>query len=134
MHSVALSAAIFGAAFFISAPSSTPVAASLAGTKNINTIISKNADPQITARRGDVDVSKTHASAKLASAEQNAASPSDKTVMVQDGDYLMKIADSNGTTYPRLYDANTAISDPNLIFPGQELRVPQTDEVLASRP
>ncbi len=59
--------------------------------------------------------------------------PEEKFVEVKAGDYLEKIASENKTTYPRLYDANTQISDPNLIYPGDKLRIPRGDEVLASR-
>lgn len=59
--------------------------------------------------------------------------PEEKFVEVKSGDYLEKIASDNKTTYPRLYDANTHISDPNLIYPGDKLRIPRGDEVLVSR-
>lgn len=56
-----------------------------------------------------------------------------KVVQVQPGDYLAKIAAENNTTYPRLYDANTNIKDPDIIFPGEKLRIPSPDEKLSSR-
>lgn len=59
--------------------------------------------------------------------------PAPKTVEVQAGDYLAKIADENQTTYPRLYSANTQIQDPNLIYPGDKLRIPTADEQLPDR-
>lgn len=47
------------------------------------------------------------------------------TVTVQPGDDLAKIAREHGTTWQHIYDANRGeISDPNLIHPGQKLRVP----------
>lgn len=55
-------------------------------------------------------------------------------VAVQPGDSLTKIAATNNTTYVRLYDANAQIADPDVIHPGDNLRVPAVDEVLASRP
>ncbi len=57
----------------------------------------------------------------------------DKKVQVQPGDYLEKIAEENATTYPRLYDANVNIQDPDIIYPGDTLRIPKPDEQLASR-
>jgi LysM repeat protein len=63
-----------------------------------------------------------------------AAKPASQTVTVQPGDYLTKIAEDNSTTYVRIYDANTNIDDPDLIFPGEELRIPAQDEQLADRP
>jgi LysM repeat protein len=56
-----------------------------------------------------------------------------KMVTVAEGDYLSKIASDNGTTYLRMFYANTAISNPDLIFPGQTLRVPEAAEELSAR-
>lgn len=56
-----------------------------------------------------------------------------KVVEVQSGDYLAKIADDNQTTYVRLFDANESIKDPNVIYPGDQLRIPKQDEQLPSR-
>ena len=55
-------------------------------------------------------------------------------VQVQPGDYLSKIATANQSTPERLFYANTAIADPDLIFPNQELRIPAADEALTPRP
>lgn len=59
--------------------------------------------------------------------------PEEKYVVVKQGDYLAKIADDNKTTYTRLYDANTQINDPDLIYPGDKLRIPRDEEKLESR-
>lgn len=56
------------------------------------------------------------------------------TVTVQPGDTLSAIAQANQTTYVRLFDANEQITNPDLIYPGQVVRVPSPDEQLASRP
>ncbi len=56
-----------------------------------------------------------------------------KTAVVAPGDTLIAIANSNQTTYQRLFFANTEVSDPDLIFPGQNLRVPEDSEQLAER-
>lgn len=55
-------------------------------------------------------------------------------VTVQAGDSLIKIATVHQTTFQRLFDANPAIADPNIINPGDQIRVPFADEVLATRP
>jgi len=60
--------------------------------------------------------------------------PADITVTVNPGDSLVSIAEANQTTSQRLYDANTAISDPSLLNVGQIIRIPRADEVLVSRP
>ncbi len=57
-----------------------------------------------------------------------------KEVQIQPGDTLVKIAEENQTTYPRLYDANEKIEDPDLIYPGDKLQIPHPDETLPSRP
>ena len=63
-----------------------------------------------------------------------AAAPAPVVVTVQPGDYLAKIAEAHGTTIERLYAANTEVSDPNVIYPNQQLRIPTADEELAPRP
>jgi LysM repeat protein len=55
-------------------------------------------------------------------------------ITVQEGDTLTKIATDNGTTYVRLYDANTQINDPDLINPNDVIRIPAVDEQLPERP
>lgn len=75
-----------------------------------------------------LDVQSAHAQT------QNEITKPVTTVVVQPGDSLTKIATTNSTTYVRLYDANTQIADPDVIHPGDSLRVPAADEVLASRP
>ena len=57
-----------------------------------------------------------------------------KTVKVNEGDNLSTIADQNKTTFQRLFDANTKITDPNMIYPGDDLRIPAPDEQLTDRP
>lgn len=69
----------------------------------------------------------------IAANAQQATDSSSRTVKVQSGDTLSGIAKNHQTTYHRLFNANTSISNPNLIFPGQELRIPAADEVLQSR-
>lgn len=54
-------------------------------------------------------------------------------VTVVAGDYLEKIALENSTTFQRIFNANTDINDPDMIFPGQKLRIPRADEQLAER-
>lgn len=65
---------------------------------------------------------------------QNSETNQSTTVTVQAGDYLSKLATENNTTYLRLFYANTGIQDPDMIYPGDKLRVPGANEVLAERP
>jgi nucleoid-associated protein YgaU len=47
------------------------------------------------------------------------------TYTVESGDNLSKIASKYGTTWKAIFDANRdQISDPDKIFPGQELKIP----------
>lgn len=63
----------------------------------------------------------------------NATATASKTVTVAPGDSLSKIATANGTTYVRLFDANAAINDPDMIYPGQVIRIPDANEQLPDR-
>lgn len=60
--------------------------------------------------------------------------PTVTMVTVKPGDTLADIASQYQTTYVRLFDANDNIQDPNVIFPGQSLRIPSADEQLPDRP
>jgi len=70
----------------------------------------------------------------LVVAHKTAAKPKGKIVTVKPGDYLAKIAKVNKTTYQRLFAANKGIKDPDLIYPGQKLRIPTASEKLTNRP
>lgn len=72
-------------------------------------------------------------SAGQASALSPATANSNNIVTVVAGDSLSSIAGQNGTTYIRLFDANSQIQDPNLIYAGQTIRVPAADEQLPDR-
>jgi hypothetical protein len=57
-----------------------------------------------------------------------------KIVKVEPGDSLIKIASAHETTHARIFYANPSIENPDLIHPGQEVRIPRPDEQLAERP
>lgn len=65
---------------------------------------------------------------------QTAPAPTPVYVTVADGDSLSSIAETHSTTWVRLYYANDTITDPNIINPGQQLRIPAADEQLPERP
>lgn len=54
-------------------------------------------------------------------------------VKINPGDNLSSIADAHNTTYVRLYDANPKITDPDLIYAGDSLRIPDPSEKLPVR-
>lgn len=57
-----------------------------------------------------------------------------KTVEVERGDILARIAKRNETTFRRLFDANLEIKDPDVIYPGDKVRIPHPGEELKRRP
>lgn len=72
-------------------------------------------------------------SASAQSDTKNHKDKATKTVTVKSGDTLSKIATANKTTYTRLFDANLQVKDPDVINPGQKLRVPSKTEKLKKR-
>jgi LysM repeat protein len=58
---------------------------------------------------------------------------SEVRVTIQQGDTLSKIADANSTTYIRIYNANTDIQNPDVIYAGNSVRIPKAGEQLADR-
>lgn len=65
---------------------------------------------------------------------ENKPAPAPKTVTVNPGDNLTAISEANQSTVERVYSANTDVENPDLIFPGQNLRIPTADENLTIRP
>lgn len=68
------------------------------------------------------------------SANTNNKKKESKVVKVQSGDSLSKIAKKHKSSFKRIYFANKKIKDPNLIFPGDKLRIPSREEKLKPRP
>ena len=54
-------------------------------------------------------------------------------VQIAPGDTLIKIGEEHGATYVRLFNANEQISDPDLIYAGESVRIPAPDEELEER-
>lgn len=78
-----------------------------------------------------VDVSKVHAQPAPAAETQQAGQ---NVVTIKPGDTLSKLGKAHGTSYKRLFDANTYIEHPDVIYSGKQVRIPAPDEQLASRP
>jgi LysM repeat protein len=70
----------------------------------------------------------------VSAAKLNKTVMSKKTVVVKPGDSLSSIATTNNTTYERVFYANKKIADPDVIYPGQKLRIPGKKEKLKKRP
>ena len=67
-------------------------------------------------------------------ATQKATKNAPNMVIIQPGDNLSELATTHVTTAQRLFDANTSIENPDLIYPGDQLRIPTKDEQLTTRP
>jgi LysM repeat protein len=109
MRLTATAAAVVGTLFVSAAAPANPLAINQATAKS-------NTKPKVVT---------------AAAVVQQTAQP--KTVTVVPGDYLTKLAKENNVTIQRLYDANSFISDPDLIYPAQVLRIPDPTEQLAHR-
>lgn len=57
-----------------------------------------------------------------------------KSVTVQSGDYLSKIARENDSNWKRMFYANPKIEHPDVIHPGNKLKVPADGAQLNKRP
>lgn len=66
--------------------------------------------------------------------KQQSAKLAPNMVVVNPGDTLDGIATAHQTTYVRLFDANSNINDPNLIYPAEQIRIPDPSEQLPDRP
>lgn len=80
----------------------------------------------------DKDISEKNTVAKAKSEViPKAVEPVKYTVIA--GDNLSKIASSHGTTWVRLFNKNTQITDPNILNVGDILTIPSIDEQLLER-
>ncbi len=107
-----------------------PIAASLSvaaflATAGIPASYAQSADQQNTSNQSQQN---------QPAAKPPASQPVPVMVTVAPGDTLDGIATAHQTTYVRLFDANTNITDPNLIYPGDQLRIPDPSEQLPNRP
>jgi LysM repeat protein len=116
--------ALFGASVLAT---SSPLA-NLAFANHSNT----NLNNQTSSQVATVDESAQPTQQSPAKPTEQPAKPD--VITVQRGDYLAKLAKQYGTTTLRLFYANSAIKDPDLIYPAQKLRVPKPDEKLTPRP
>jgi LysM repeat protein len=67
--------------------------------------------------------------------QQDKPKPVKKAVLVtvESGDSLSKIGKKHDTTYLRIFYANKSIQDPDVIHPGDKLRIPAKEEKLKER-
>lgn len=71
--------------------------------------------------------------AEAKSEETTNKTPEQVVITVKAGDNLSKIATEANTTYMRVFNANETITNPDLIFADQKLRIPTAEEQLPDR-
>lgn len=125
MRKTALTAALVLGGLIFTATSTSVFAI----TKQSNS--TKATSNSVSATKETVKKTGSSVTAKPAAAEP--AAPAPVIVTVQAGDYLAKIAQENNTDYLRIFYANTNITSPDVIHPGQQLRIPTADEQLTPR-
>lgn len=94
-------------------------------------VASPSASAATTTKSTASKTSAAVATAKTAAKQDTKPAPVIVTVVA--GDSLSSIAEANQTTWVRIFNANEQIANPDLINPGDQLRIPTTDEVLADR-
>ncbi len=77
---------------------------------------------------------KPSAAAEPTPAVKPAPAPAPVLVTVALGDSLSSIAAAHNTTWVRLFNANESIVHPDIINPGQQVRIPTAEETLVDRP
>lgn len=82
------------------------------------------------AESAEVTATTTEVSSEPAAAEE----PEPVIVTVQKDESLSTLATDHNTSWKRLYDANESIADPDVINPGDKIRIPLVDAVIAERP
>ena len=75
------------------------------------------------ADNGDTTTDKTTEE----SVEPASTEPEFTSYTVQSGDYLEAIAEEHNITWPSIYEHNTTIENPDLIYPNQNLEIPTQD-------
>jgi hypothetical protein len=75
-----------------------------------------------------------HAQPDNNSNKQTGQKQHSKEVKVTPGDTLSKLGKENKTSYQRIFYANEQIKDPDVIYTGQKLRIPDKNEKLKARP
>jgi len=90
--------------------------------------------PQASAAPAKSTASNTKTAVATAKTDvKQSAKPTPVIVTVVAGDSLSSIAEANQTTWVRIFNANEQIANPDLINPGDQLRIPTADEVLTDR-
>ena len=70
---------------------------------------------------------------KASAENQSKQKEAERVATVEAGDSLSSIAEANNTTWVRIFNANESIINPDVINPGDKLRIPAENEQLADR-
>lgn len=70
---------------------------------------------------------------KASAENQSKQKEAERVATVEAGDSLSSIAEANNTTWVRIFNANESIVNPDVINPGDKLRIPAENEQLADR-
>src|SRR5690606_36603982 len=70
----------------------------------------------------------------IAHAAKQESKPKKILVTVQPGDSLSSISHQHKTMFQRIFFANKSVQDPDVVNPGQKLRIPGKKEKLKTRP
>lgn len=92
-----------------------------------------SADSNGTVTKKETKPAKIITAAEQKETPAQPVAPAPVLVTVKEGDNLSTIAEAHDTTYVRVFNANESIANPNVINPGQELRIPNADEQLPER-
>ncbi len=87
---------------------------------------------------GDVAEAKSEKTDKKATEDTSVVAkkeekPKPVYVTIKPGDSLAAIAESKNTSYVRIFNANDKITNPDMIYPGDKVRIPTEDEELPDR-
>jgi len=98
-------------------------------------IIGAGSLPATAATSSKPATTKKVAATKVADAAtpKVAEKPAPVMVTVAEGDSLSSIADAHATTWVRIFNANEGVANPDIINPGDSLRIPTADEQLTDR-
>ena len=85
-------------------------------------------------KSSDPEIKPAEATTSTPEAAPAPPAPTPVMVTVNAGDSLSSIAETHATTWVRLFNANEFIANPNVINPGDQVRIPGANEQLNERP
>lgn len=134
MKLLATTVAVFGmATIFALSGGAAQAATKLPKDQKINLVINARSNRQEIQQPASDSDKKIQLASKHKSSQKAKPSKSE-TVTVKRGDNLSKLAKHHDSTALRMFYANKKISNPDLIYPGEDLKVPAKNAKLTPRP